>query len=175
MGNGLKYIILGIVAFISQILISEYVNIWPMLYIAAFPLLLIVVPPNMNTAVYMITAFGVGLGIDALSDGILGLNAAACVAMAYLRKPLLNLILSKSSFDSIESVSSKEIGSKKFTFFCFFMYAIFILVYTVLDNFWSAPIIFTLLRILLNIAINVIFAVVIEATLISKFMIKYRG
>ncbi len=175
MNKSVKYIIWGVSVFLAQILISEYVNIWPMLYIAIYPLILIIIPQNINTVVYMIIAFALGLGIDSLADGIPGLNAAACVAMAYSRKTALNLILKKSALENISRINSREIRIKKFIFLCIFMYSVFFLVYISLDNLWSEPSFFIFIRLAVNITVNVILAFIIESTLISRFIIKERG
>lgn len=175
MGKSIKYITLGVLIIFCQILISEYVNIWPTLYIVILPIFLISLPGNINIMAYMLLAFALGLGIDSLSDGVLGLNAAACVAMAYFRRPVINIILTKNSIENMDSVSSQEIGIKKFTIISIFLYSIFFFVYIGLDNFGSLPLMFTLLRFSLNIAVNVIFALIVEVTLISRFSIKYRG
>lgn len=175
MGNSIKYIILGIMSFLGQMLISEYVNIWTMLYIAIFPAFLMIIPMSLNVTLYMLLAFLFGLGIDSFSDGVIGLNAAACVAIAYLRKPLLSLILTKNSIENIDSISIKELGVSKFIVINLLLYSVFFLIYLSLDNFWSVAFLFTLLKFIINIIINVIFAIVIEYTLVSKFSINYRG
>lgn len=162
-------------SFLGQILISEYVNIWTMLYIAIFPVFLMILPISLNGTLYMLLAFLFGLGIDSFSDGIIGLNAAACVAMAYLRKPLLNLILTKNSIENIDSISIKELGFPKFIVINILLYSVFFVIYLSLDNFWSIAFLFTLLKFVLNIIVNVLFAILIEYTLFSKFSVKYRG
>ncbi|MEG2849668.1 MAG: hypothetical protein RR880_05495, partial [Bacteroidales bacterium] len=162
MGKSIKYIILGVLILLFQILISEYVNIWPMLYIVIFPVFIIILPCNMNTLFYMLIAFLFGLGVDSLSDGILGLNAAACVAIAYSRKSVLSLVLPKSSIENLDSVSSQDLGVKKMIVINLLLYSVFFLVYIGLDNFLSVPFIFTLLRFLLCTLLNIIFAIIFE-------------
>lgn len=175
MGKSIKYILWIITAFLVQVLISEYVNIWPMLYIAIYPLFLLILPINMNIAVYMLIAFAFGLGIDSLSDGILGLNASACVAMAYFREPVMGILLKRSTLENINEINSKEIKMKRFILLTLFTYSVFFLVYITLDNLWSAPSFFILIRFLINVMVNVLLAFVIETTLISRFIIKDRG
>lgn len=175
MGKNIKYILWIITAFLVQVLISEYVNVWPMLYIAIYPLFLLILPVNMNIAVYMLIAFAFGLGIDSLSDGILGLNAAACVAMAYFRAPVMGILLKRSTIENMNEINSKELQMKRFVLLTLFMYTLFFLVYITLDNLWSTPSFFIFVRLVINIAVNVLLAFVIETTLISRFIIKYRG
>lgn len=171
MGNA-KYILWGILIFLAQILISEYINIWPLLYLSVYPLILIILPIGINSVAYMLIAFVLGLGVDSLSDGIPGLNAAACVALAYCRKPVFNLILKRSVIENINEVTTKELQPKTFILLSAILYAIFFVVYISLDNFWSLPILLNLVRLLINIIVNVLCAYLIESTLISKFIVK---
>ena len=55
--NNIKYITLGVFLILMQILVSGYINIWPMLYIAVFPFVLLVLPPQANRFIFLIMAF----------------------------------------------------------------------------------------------------------------------
>ena len=70
MNNILKYITLGAIVIVCQILVSEYVNIWAVLYIAVFPQFIILLPPTINRSVYLLIAFALGLSIDLFADGV---------------------------------------------------------------------------------------------------------
>ena len=48
MGNSWKYISFGFIILIAQILVSDFVNIWPMLYVAIFPIYIISLPLSLN-------------------------------------------------------------------------------------------------------------------------------
>ena len=99
----LKYATLGALLIICQILLSEYVNIWPLLYIAIFPQFIILLPPAINKIAHLLVAFILGMAIDIFADGVLGLNAAALVAMAYVRPSFLKITLSKANLDTSDN------------------------------------------------------------------------
>ena len=112
--NNLKYVILGVFLLLIQLLISGYINIWPMLYIAVFPLLVITLPYTCNHIVSILTAFCFGLLVDILSDGVLGLNAAAIVAIAYFRPLLFRVAVSKTTLENTIEITQRTIGTAQF-------------------------------------------------------------
>ncbi len=159
--NNLKYAILGIFLFLIQLLISGYVNIWPMLYIAVFPLLLIILPYNYNQSAAMLTALGFGLLIDITSDGVLGLNAAAAVAMAYARPFIFRLTISKTTLENISELDSRTIGTTQFITITALLYAIFFIFYIALDSWGYFSFLYTTARFLLNVIVNTLVALLL--------------
>lgn len=166
--SNIKYVILGVLLLFLQLLISEYVNIWPMLYIAVFPLFLIHLPYNANNYFSLLLAFILGLLIDITSDGVLGLNAAACVAVAFFRQPLLHLILNKASFNNITDINEKSFGSSKFILLTIILYTIFFFFYIGLDSIGYFSFLYTLIRLFINVFINTAIVIILEKTLIRQ-------
>ena len=137
MNSIIKYITLGAIMVFCQILVSEYVNIWAVLYIAVFPQFIILLPPTINRSAYMLIAFVLGLSIDILADGVMGLNAAALTAMAYSRGPILKLIIPKASFENYENhpIIPRTVEPYKLALLSGMMLAVFFTVFpfTVID------------------------------------------
>ncbi|MDD3911522.1 MAG: hypothetical protein PHZ22_05000, partial [Bacteroidales bacterium] len=61
MNRVVKYTVIGIATLIIQLLICEFVNIWPPLYIAVFPLFILMLPNDFKPVLLMIIAFVAGL------------------------------------------------------------------------------------------------------------------
>ena len=69
----LRQIIIYAVVILIQVIMNNYVNLGPMVYICLVPLLVIYLPLDQKNYLTLIIAFGLGLLIDILSDGVLGL------------------------------------------------------------------------------------------------------
>ena len=167
-----KYFTLGAIIIICQILISEYVNIWTLLYIAIFPQFIILLPPMTNRSLYMVIAFVLGLGIDLFADGVPGLNAAALVAMAYSRPAIMNLIFSKSNFENTENTPliPRYIEIHKLFILNLLMLAVFFTVYILIDSAASFPFWYTILGIVACVVANTVISMVCSSVLLNKIL-----
>lgn len=168
----LKYATLGALLIICQILLSEYVNIWPLLYIAIFPQFIILLPPAINRTVHLLIAFALGMAIDIFADGVLGLNAAALVAMAYLRPSFIKITLSKANLDTTDNLPllPRTVEIQKLAVLNGFMLAIFFLVYILLDSAGMFPFWYTILKIAVCVIVNCIISLICSKVLFEKFL-----
>ena len=168
----LKYATLGALLIICQILLSEYVNIWPLLYIAIFPQFIILLPPSMNKIAHLIIAFILGLAIDIFADGVLGLNAAALVAMAYVRPSLLKITLSKANLDTMDNqpLLPRTVEIQKLAMLNGCMLAVFFLVYTMLDSAGTFPLWYMALKISVCVIANCIISLICSKVLFEKYL-----
>lgn len=172
MGNSWKYISFGFIILIAQILVSDFVNIWPMLYVAIFPIYIISLPLSLNRTIYMLIALLYGLCIDLFADGVIGLNAAALVALAYTRMFFAKIILSKANVESMENqtITSKNIEIPKYALLLLFEYSTFFIVYILLDSYNNSPITFVALRFIISVVANTIITILIDLALINKYI-----
>ena len=172
MNNILKYITLGAIVVVCQILVSEYVNIWAVLYIAVFPQFIILLPPTMNRPAYMLVAFLLGLGIDLFADGVMGLNAAALTAMAYVRPSILKLTVPKTSFESNENqpLIPRTVELPKLALLNILLLTVFFSVYVLLDSAVSFSAGYTLLKIFLCVTANSIITFACNIVLLDKIL-----
>ena len=172
MNNILKYITLGAIVVICQILVSEYVNIWAVLYVAVFPQFIILLPPTMNKSAYMLVAFVLGLSIDLFADGVLGLNAAALTAMAYMRPAILKLTVPKGNYDSYDNqpIIPRTLEIPKLILLNTLMLSIFFTVYVVLDSAASFTFGYTLFKIFLCVVANSVITFVCNIVLLDKIL-----
>lgn len=83
-----------------QVLILNKLNIFgfinPMIYV----IWVVLFPINKNKTSLFLTSFLLGITIDTFSDSG-GINAASILAVAYIRLPLLKMVLNKTDFDFI--------------------------------------------------------------------------
>lgn len=172
MNQHIRYLALAALMVVCQILLSEYVNIWAILYIAIFPQFIILLPPSMNRSLHLIVAFLLGLCIDFFADGVLGLNAAALVAMAYTRPFFLKLTLSKGNMDNAEGLplTPKTVEIPKLIMLNTLMLAVFFTAYILLDSAAGFSLWYTLLKIGICVAVNSIITIICNIVLLDKFL-----
>lgn len=164
-----KYITAGIITLIVQLLICEFVNIWPPLYITVIPLFIIILPIETNMFALLLCAFGLGIATDAFADGVLGLNAAALTFMAYTKYFFINRLTKYESETLADSMRS--LSSKPSVIFMLIMlsYAVFFLVYILLDTRFTDG--FMIVRLVLNVVVNVLIAYTLERLWIRRLLL----
>lgn len=172
MNSKLKLIYSGVMLLLIQVILGGYVNIWPVLYIAIFPQLFILLPHSMDKGSMLVSAFILGLGVDFLSDGVLGLNAAALVAMAYFRTPVLKLVLSRANIENNDTIplTYRYIELPKLFIIAFLCHLVFFIVYVSLDSAVSFTFGYTLLKITLCTAINSIISILCNIIVFEKII-----
>lgn len=80
---------------------------WAFCFIyTTFILLLPIAVPRI---LYMILAFGVGFFVDMFYD-TLGLHAAACVFLAYLRQPVFQFLTPAGGYDDNQEINMANLG-----------------------------------------------------------------
>lgn len=169
MNNVVKYILTGVILLLIQLVTDEYINVFPLLHIAVFPLLIIILPDNIKPIALMVIAFLFGLIIDAISDGVIGLNAAALVGVAFFKQPLLYAMLNKSNLIDMVVISSKNIKTGLYICICGILYSIFFFIYIVLDGITSADILYSLIRFAVDVTINLLIVIFLEKMLSQQF------
>jgi rod shape-determining protein MreD len=92
--NGLRFVFLVLV----QVVLFNHINLFgyvnPLIYISA----VLLFPIKKNKTALLLYSFLLGLSIDFFSNSG-GINAAATVFIAFIRLPVLEVILGRSDFD----------------------------------------------------------------------------
>ncbi len=168
--NNIRHILIfGVFILLIQMLISGYVNIWPMLYIAVYPILLISMPYTINRYITLVAAFCIGFLIDIITDGVVGLNAAAFVAMGYFRPYILRLIVNKNTLENIGEITEYSIGLPKLALYTALCYCIFFAVYILMDSIgWSSPL-NAIIRFMTNVIVNSTILILLWKTIFIHF------
>ncbi len=162
MNNG-RYIVTGLIILVLQLLACEFLNIWPPLYIVVLPLFIVLLPAALSSYILMILAFALGLVVDALSDGVLGLNGAACTSVAFFKNTMLGTVTRYDTQNTINNIGSKSMSKARFLVLMMMAYSIFFAFYVLLDGTGLSSIPFILFRILLNVLVNTLIACALES------------
>ena len=126
-------IIYCILLFLLQLVISDYVHLGPWISLCLLPLLILLIPLSRSQHVVMLIAFGLGLGLDILSDGVPGLNAFAAVLAAAPRKFFYRLLVNADRQDKTEVPLLRESGLLKYLKYLGVLTAIYLAAYTLVD------------------------------------------
>lgn len=156
-----RFIFIAVLLLI-QIVLSGYVNVGPYIYLCCLPLVVLYLPLYQEVSLSMLIAFGCGLAVDILCDGIMGLNAAAAVALAAVRKPLFAAFFTKDNLSRANIPTIRESGALRHINFILCSLLIFFIVYICLDSVGMESLQTTLLRLLLSTAANLVLVLAID-------------
>lgn len=132
---GLMYFLL----IICQIIMSNFTNLGPYIMLSMIPAMILCMPTHTNTSVCMLIAFASGLSVDWLSEGFLGLNAAAATLVALTRKGIIRFFLGEDIITRNDSFSIRKNGLTKVSSALIVATAIFLAAYIFLDGAGTRP------------------------------------
>ena len=129
----LRQIIVYAVVILLQVIINNYVNLGPMIYICLIPLLIVYLPLDQKPYISLIIAFGLGLIIDLFSDWVMGLNAGAATLVALVYKPIFYPIFQKNNYSKKYIPPIRESGVWHHVLYMLIILAIYFLFYIAFD------------------------------------------
>lgn len=153
---GLVYILLTVV----QIIICNYFRISPYLTLSILPAMVICIPSSRSTVSALLIAFATGLAVDALSEGILGLNALALVPVAFIRTPLMRLLLGKEVNERHESLNIRYNGLSTVSVAIAVAQTLFLAIYILADGAGMRPFWFNISRFAASLACNYLLSLI---------------
>lgn len=155
-------ILFFLLVFLLQVVITDYLHLGPFVYICLIPFLIIHIPFTRQPYLVLIAAFGIGLMLDLLADGVAGLNASAAVAAAASRRLLYRQLVNRDRQDKTEVPSLSGIGLPKYIKYAAAVTAVYMAVYMLFDCFSFRPFGFILLKFLISTILNTGLALVMD-------------
>lgn len=162
MQNKIFRILFLVLLFVLQVIISEYLNLGPFVYICLVPIIILNIPLSTRTWILLLKAFAIGLLLDMFSNGVLGLNSAAAVLLAACRKPIYKFTARRDRQDKTEIPNAGNIGANKYLEYLAACTALYILTYTLIDGAGINPFWLILAKFLASTAVNVLVALLIN-------------
>ncbi len=159
---GLLYVML----LICQIILCNFTHLGPYITLTMLPVMILCIPTAISVIISMLIAFFSGLSVDWLSEGLLGLNAAALIPVALLRKPVIRLFLGEDIIIRNDSFSIRKNGLGKVSLAILSSIAIFLSVYIFLDGAGTRPFWFCLTRFAASLACNIPLGIIVIRVLI---------
>lgn len=146
MKTGQNFGILYCLLVICQVLLCNYFQFTPFAMMTILPAMALCIPLNISTIGCMVIAFMSALATDWLAEGVIGLNAAALLPVAILRKPLIRLFFGEDLITRQDSFSFRKNGAAKVNAAIMTSLAIFLVTYIMLDGAGTRPLWFNLAR-----------------------------
>ncbi len=135
----------------------------PYLYI----LFILILPFRIPNALLFFLAFFTGLTIDVFYD-TLGLNAAACTVMAFVRIIFINLTVQRDGFDNEPEPSLGIMGFRWFIFYAFILTFSHHFILFTFESFKFSELGFTLIRVLMSTLFTVFLMLITEFAFFRK-------
>ncbi len=131
--------ILYFLLLMCQIILCNFSPLGPYILLTMLPAMVLCIPLTVNTITCMIIAFASGFAVDWLSEGLLGLNAAALVPVALARRGIIRLFFGEDLIARNDSFSFSKFGVLKVSAAQIVSLAIFLAIYVVLDGAGTRP------------------------------------
>ena len=144
MKNGNNFKLLYCLLLICQIVLCNFSPLGPYITLSLLPAMIFCIPMSISTAVCMIIAFGSGLAVDWLSEGLIGINAASLVPVALARKSIVKMFFGEDLITRGDSFSFNKFGTAKISAALMSAITIFLLFYIILDGAGTRPMWFNL-------------------------------
>lgn len=146
---------------LDNVYLGGYIN--PCLYV----LFIAMLPTSMTAITMMLIAFGTGLTVDVFSN-MLGFNAFACVAVAFLRGVWLDKIVRGDNDADVDTPSIRTVPYQQYSFFLFLILLIFNFIYQLLLVFDLRELFSILLTTILSTVITWLLAILYQSILFRK-------
>ena len=157
-----------VLLFLLQLVISDYVHLGPWICLNLIPLLILLIPLSYRPHAVLLIAFGLGLGLDLLSDGVPGLNAFAAVLAAAPRKFFYRTMVNADRQDKTEVPLPRIVGLAKYLKYLGVLTAIYLIGYIGLDCISFRPAGFILLKFLASWAASMVLALLLTLPLQNR-------
>lgn len=134
MKTGNNFGLLYCLMLVCQIIICSFSPLGPYVTLSLLPAMILCMPLSINTIGCMLIAFGSGLAVDWLSEGLIGINAASLVPVALARNYILKLFFGKDLITRGDSFSIKKYGTAKVSAALMSALTIYLAIYIMLDG-----------------------------------------
>lgn len=149
----------------AQLLLTNYFHFTQYIMLTILPVMVLCIPLRYSTPLAMIIAFGSGLCVDLLSEGLIGLNALALVPVAFCRKEMIRLIFGQEVISRGEDFSVKRSGLGQVLLAIALAHSIFLVVYLWADAAGTRPFWFNFLRFLFSLLPGMLVSLLVVDTL----------
>lgn len=159
--KGQNFGILFFLLVIGQVILCNFTNLGPYITLSLLPAMILCVPLTVSTPMCMLLAFATGLSVDWLSEGLIGINAAALIPVALMRKPLIRFFLGEDIITRSDSFSIRKNGAGKISTILLLSILIFLSIYIFLDGAGTRSLEFNAIRLGVSLVCNYLLALVV--------------
>lgn len=153
--------IIFIMLAVAQMVICNYFRISPYLYVTILPAMILCLPVKINTVTGMLIAFATGIAVDALAEGIIGLNTLSLVPVAFIRFPLLGTVFGYETIEKEKPFNSRPSGFWRTMLAITVAYGLFLALYIMADSAGVRPLWFNALRFAVSLVADSLLALLV--------------
>ena len=146
---------------IGQIVLCNYAALGPYVVLTMLPAMIMCLPTTLRTSTCMLIAFASGLCVDWLSEGLIGLNAAAAVPLALLRNSIIKVFLGEDLITRGDRFSVRKNGLSKVMVAMFTANILYLGIYVLLDGAGTRPAFFNLARLGISTACCLVLSLIV--------------
>ncbi len=162
MNSGIpRHIIRFIGLMLLQVLVLNEIELHGFINPYIYPLFILLLPFEIPHALLLVLAFGLGITMDLFSHS-LGLHAAACVFMAFLRPLIINLNRPRGGYESTDKPSVKMMGFRWFLIYASIALLLHHLFFFFVEVFSFANFEYTLMKVAISTLISTILVMIYE-------------
>ena len=149
-----------LILLLAQMVICNYFHLTYYVTLSLLPSLILFLPSRIGTVGAMLIAAATGLVVDALAEGLPGLNMFALVPVAFARRGILSLVCGSELYANGENLSMKKHGIGKVLTVLLIGQGLFLSLYIWADNAGTSPFWFSFLRFLCSLAAGVLLSLI---------------
>ena len=150
---------------ICQVILCNYAHLGPYITLTLLPAMILCIPIRISTITCMLVAFASGFLTDFLAEGLLGLNVAALLPVALIRKGTVRIFLGEDIIARKDSFSIKKNGLLKVSTALLVSTAVFLAVYIFPDGAGTRPFWFCAAKFGISLVCNWILGILVINTL----------
>jgi rod shape-determining protein MreD len=164
----LRNIIRFVLLLLLQVFVLNKVLLHQFVGLNLYMLFVLLLPFNLPRPALMLLALLMGLGMDMFMN-TMGMHAAACVFIAYLRPFIINILSPQGGFETTQKTPSMtSMGVSQFLTYVAILVFLHNLVFFPLEVFNFGNFFYLLLKILLSTAASILLIVLYELLFFSK-------
>ena len=150
---------------IGQVVLCNYAALGPYIMLSMLPAMVFCIPTTVSTIMCMIIAFASGLAVDWLSEGIIGLNAAAILPVAWMRAGIIRVFLGEDLITRGDRFSFRKNGFGKISVALSVLVTVYLSIYIFLDGAGMRPAWFNFTRFGISFVCNLILGLAVTNVL----------
>lgn len=149
------------IIFVLMVIIQIVLQFSPYIILSLLPAMILCLPLGIGNITAMLFAFASALTVDWLSEGLIGINAAALLPVAFCRKGIIRIFLGEDIITRKDNFSLRKYGAAKISVLLITVLVIYLGIYIILDGAGTRPMWFNTTRFLLSLACNLPLSLVI--------------
>lgn len=152
MKNSQNYSLTFVLLLICQLFLSNYTSLGPYIMLTMLPTMILCLPTGLGSIVSMAIAFACGFCTDLLAEGLLGLNIAALLPVAFCRRGIIRIFLGEDLLVRKDGFSIRKNGLAKVSLAQITASALFLAIYITLDGAGTRPMWFCISKFFVSLA-----------------------